>query len=344
MYVGLGKLAAALDVDVQAAFHFATVAARAVLLISGYLFAAAVLPTIVQRRIAWALMVCSSDLTGQLAVVSHVAGRPLGLAPSEFNEAELSTSHVLLTAPHLMLGLALLILAARCYLDSWKTSGLVAPLAAGLAVSALGLTNSFSLVTLGVVVLAHLVVSRLCCGTLPGQPVAVAGMIALATAPFLAYSLLVFGRDPFWSATYVRQNLTVTAPLLSVLLAFGVVLALALVGPRSLLRQPTPERLFVATWVAVSLLLMYAPVGFQRRFAFGLHPMLSIAAAVGLAPVWAWARRTHVTPRGLLRPLATFALAQLVVGSTFLLYLFFASVRARIGAADSAEVGSVASH
>jgi hypothetical protein len=40
---------------------------------------------------------------------------------------------------------------------------------------------------------------------------------------------------------------------------------------------------------------MYAPAAYQRRFAFGLQPMLGLIAAVGLERVWYWARR-HPRP------------------------------------------------
>jgi hypothetical protein len=80
-------------------------------------------------------------------------------------------------------------------------------------------------------------------------------------------------------------------------LGLGPLLGLAVLGLPALLRGPKPGGLLILVWVVVSLALMYAPVAYQRRFAFGLQPMLAVAAAFGLERAWHWSVRS---PRPLL--------------------------------------------
>ncbi len=321
-YVALGKLAGALGFDFQVAYHVAEIVARATLLVSIYLFCAAILTTLSRRRIAFVLITFSSGLS-LLASALGVLPADAGATPAELNWPEVSTFVVLFTAPHLMLGLAFLLLAARFYSACWSAPGLRQPAAAGFAVFALGLTNSFSLPTVCAAVAAHLAALWLRARQRPPSAALLgAGAVFLAAAPFLAYSLFVFGSDPLWSVVFGPQIARLSPPLPSLALGLGAVLALALVGLPAFSWRPTPARLLVLVWIVVTLTLMYVPMNFQRRFAFGLHPMLAIIAAAGLEPLWRWVRRPIGFPFWIMRPALTFAVAQALFGSALILYLF----------------------
>lgn len=319
-YVALGKLAALLNFDFQVAFHVGEIAARGILLGSIYLFSTSALTTVGERRVALILSAFSSGLAASLAILAAVIGAPLELLTTEFHRPEVSTFVTLLAAPHLGLGLALLLLTAHGYLSSCSTAGWTSPLLTGLAALGLSLTNPFSLVTLFVVLLCHLVLlwarqsPRLCRAALSG------GVIVLVALPPLAHNVFVFGRDPFWSASYVRQNIQYSAAPADLALGWGVLVPLALLGLPVVLRPLTLGRSLILVWIVASLLLMYAPVGFQRRFAFGLHPMLAILAAVGLVRLWAWVGCARPFPRSLIRPAVSLGLGQALFGSTLLLY------------------------
>ena len=319
LYVALGKLAAALGLDFELAYHLAEVAARAVLLVAVYAFASAVLSTVHRRRLAFVLTLFTSGLA-VFAVGARVVGAELGTTPAELNWPEVNTFLVLLTAPHLQLGLAFLLLAARYYLVSWTSTSVANPAVAGAMALALGLTNPFSLVTLCVVVTVHLGLMWLPSRALPRRAIWSGITILLGSAPLLAYNLLAFAADPFWSLTYGQQNVQPSPPPIQLVLGLGGLLVFTLSGLRGFLRRPTPGTWFVLVWIALSLGLMYAPLQVQRRFAFGLHPLLAVVAAVGLEPVWRWARRERRFPRSLLRPLSTLLLAQVLFGSTAILY------------------------
>jgi hypothetical protein len=49
--------------------------------------------------------------------------------------------------------------------------------------------------------------------------------------------------------------------------------------------------------------------------------VVAVLAAVGLEPLWRWVRKERAFPRSLIRPAATFFLAQVLFGSTVFLYL-----------------------
>jgi hypothetical protein len=203
---------------------------------------------------------------------------------------DVSTFLALFLAPHNMLGLALSLLAGRVYLASWSRHGRSLPLLVGLMVLGLGAVHPFSLVTLCVVISAHLVLTWLREGCIPGATLWCVAAVFLAAGPFLVYSWLIFSADPFWGVAYGQQNITPSPPPAFLALALAPILILAAVGLPSFLRGATRERTLVVTWILVSLASMYAPVGYQRRFAFGVHPMLALVAVAGAGRIWAVAR------------------------------------------------------
>lgn len=306
LYVGLGKLAAALSLPLAAAYHAAEVLARGALVVSVYSFCAALFADRRLRWVAFALVLGSSGvgfLAQLVAPAPATVDQPLGLFAKELNEPEMSTFLVLFTPPHLMLGLALLLLVAVVYLRAWARAGGSLALQLGVLVAGLGLVNPFSLVTLAAILPVHLALQAALHRQAPPPAAArCVGATLLVAAPFLAYSARTFAGDGFWGATYGTQNVLLSGTPLSLLVAFGAVAPLAAIGTVQLARRRTPAGLLVATWIVVSLTLMFAPVNVQRRFGFGLHPLLAAAAAVALVPALDWVRRERRGPAALLRP------------------------------------------
>src|SRR6266508_5415086 len=74
LYVALGKLAGALGIEFQLAFHPAEVAARGALFVSIYLFCSELLPAVSQRRVALVLIVFSSGLAATLVLGALIMG------------------------------------------------------------------------------------------------------------------------------------------------------------------------------------------------------------------------------------------------------------------------------
>ncbi|MCC6175328.1 MAG: hypothetical protein IT305_08520 [Chloroflexi bacterium] len=322
LYVMLGKLAQGLGVAPEIVYRWSGTGARLFLLLALYDATALVTPVLWRRRVAFALAVFGSGIAATLAIVGRLLG--LGELPAarELNDPELSTFLVLFGSPHLMVGLGLLLLLLRAVARAARRGGRMACLSALVLTVALGVTNPFSLVSAAAVVVVYAGVR--CSQRRRGDRRALcsAGVVVVGSAPFLLYNLLVFGTDPFWGATYGRQNQTVTAPPLEMLAGFGLLVPLVLLGLRPVAWRLTAGRLLVLVWIGVAVALMYAPVGFQRRFAYALHPMLALLAAFGLPPLWHRLRALRGVPAVLVRPLGTAVLAELLIGSSAFFYTF----------------------
>ena len=187
---------------------------------------------------------------------------------------EMSSFGVLLSAPHLMLGLALTLVCAPLYVRAvegrWFWVALL-----GAAILGLTLVHPFNAPMLVSVLVVH--------AALTGRRAWPAAVVAaLAAAPTALYSLLLFQFDPFWSGTYGVQNLMPAPPPWSLPLDFGLVLLAAPLAWPVVRRWPAERRRLLLLWVGFGLLWMYAPVPYQRRFAFGVQPALAVLGAVGL--------------------------------------------------------------
>jgi hypothetical protein len=131
---------------------------------------------------------------------------------------------------------------------------------------------------------------------LSGRKAWSAGIIAaLAAAPMALYSLVLYATDPFWSGTYGAQNLMPSPAPWLLPLDFGLVLLTAPFAWRAVRRWPAERRRLMLLWIGAGLIWMYAPVPYQRRFAFGAQPALAVLAAVGLLEVNAWMAARQVS-------------------------------------------------
>jgi hypothetical protein len=245
----------------------------------------------------------------------------LPVSGRDLEETEFGTFLLLFASPHLMFGLGLMMLAGLAYARSWRTRGWGMVLTSAGLTFGVGIVNSYSLGTVCAVVSAHAVVMTVLARRLIWRGLAAAALVNLAALPILAYGVLtyVLGTDPFWGIAYGRQNVTPTPGVLNVLVSFGLVLALAIVGAPSVARRLTPGRVLVLTWIVVAVLLMYLPVGVQRRFAFGLQPMLAMVAAFGLPSLWRLVAARRRLPWTFVRPLGIVLLIQALGGSAILL-------------------------
>lgn len=291
---------------------------------------------------------------GGLWLPAALVARALGLEPYAGNGSyETTTFGLLFAPPHVTLGMALSLELARRLGAPTGAAGQAAegPTASRarldlLLGGALALLHPFH----APVLLVALGLYRLARGGLPG--LAALWPATLGAAPTLLYSALVFSFDPFWSATYGRQNLLPSPPPWALPLEYGLTLPLALVGagaalsgypmpplgrhgvplsPWPLRPQPgwrapgaagdrlRPAIAFLALWAALMLLASYLPVPYQRRFAFGLGPALAVLGAVGLAWLCRWAGpRAAQTLRGgtvALAAVGTIALFGGILGS-----------------------------
>jgi hypothetical protein len=141
----------------------------------------------------------------------------------------------------------------------------------------------------------------------------------LAAAPMGLYNLLLFQADPFWSGTYGAQNLMPAPPPWSLPIDFGVVLLAAPLAWSSLRSWSTERRRLVLLWIGLGLVWLYAPVPYQRRFAFGVQPALAVLASVGLLRANDWMRTRGW--RRLPRRLANYGFVIAALSTSVLVYV-----------------------
>ena len=201
-----------------------------------------------------------------------------------FNRVEVSTFLTFAASPHLALALAILLYVLTALYQFWHGDRRLPMwkllILCVLSSLNLGLLNPFSLPTLllpiGVWWLVRSVWARRILWK-EALPIIALGVTSL---PLVFYNAWTFSQDPFWGIAYGSQNYQISYPLDVVLIGYGVVSLLAIIGTLRSWRHKLPVR-FLAFWGVVVWLIGYIPVDYQRRFSFGLAPVLAILAVDG---------------------------------------------------------------
>lgn len=334
LYSAIGKLATATSLDALAVYAAVEMAGRVVLSIALYVFAASMIGSVAGRRLAFVLTAFSSGLS----FWAFVGQAFLGTVPSSPEIRPGGTTYVVevvtfgnfFTAPHLALGLAATLVAVVLFAAASRGSRrALALLAANIAT--LGLLNPFNLPVLLCVFGIHAVWRSL------GERHAVRWAFAACAAatgaavPMLVYNFTIFSLAPFWGLAYGADNRLPSPAPWSLPVEFGIALLLAPFGALALRRARTSEQALLITWLLVGLVCMYAPVAYQRRFAFGLQPALATLAAIGwplaLSGIHALSYRFGVRRcfgRAAVRRLATSVIALLAFPTTGIAFLVIA--------------------
>ncbi len=288
LYVAAGKFAALVGLSDFAVFAGLEWLGRFAVLGATYLFAATFVQAKSQRRLAVLLSLFALGLDAWLAplrlIIDGLGVQGLAdLLPDTINPyLEVSSFGVLLSAPHLMLGLALTLVCAPLYLRAVER-GRIWLVLLGVTVLGLSVVHSFNAPVLVSVLVVH--------AALTGRRAWPAAIVAgLAAAPMASYSVLLYQTDPFWSGTYSAQNIMPSPAPWSLPFDFGLVLLAAPLAWPVVRRWPTERKRLILLWIGLGLLWMYVPVAYQRRFAFGVQPALAVLAGIGLVELSTWIR------------------------------------------------------
>lgn len=288
-YLLLGKLAAgpALHEQLVALFHLFRVGAIPLEILAIYRFLGLVVPSVTWKR--WGTVLASAG--GGLGWVLLALGRPdwLGSLPLDFHSPETFGFLAAYGLPHLVLGRALLLYGLILYLESGEHPRRA--WGAGAAFLGLALLQPLTVVSALAVVGAHLV-------ALAGAAwrrgewrpwlgwVRRAAISAVVPAPFLVYTAVAFGSDPYLRA-WTSQNLILSPNPLHYIVAYALVLVPAIAGIVLLSHNQTPNGLLPVVWVLALPALAYWPSNLQRRMPDGVWVAWAALAAYGMA---AWAQ------------------------------------------------------
>lgn len=285
-YLALGHLARGLGLDATAMWHFARAVMTFVTCVIAFGFVATFVAPRAWRVFAYLLAILGGGF--DWFVFPFEILDPTSATPVDLKMADAHLFHAALTFPHYLASIALLMIlfwcAARLLNENLSRAKFFALLLVG-ALANIGIAlvyPFFILLSCGVLAL-YVIVLMLRARKILWRAGIVAGSLTLAVLPLGLYYANALASSELlrvWSA----QSQTLSPNPLHYLLTFAPYLILALL---SLFQVGLGDnaRALLWAWVIVVALLVYAPLGAQRRFLQGVQVPLSILAAFGLFQV-----------------------------------------------------------
>ena len=289
-YLALGHLARALNLSLVQIWHLARIIASLFLFLVTFRFIAYFLRRPRWRWTAYLLAVVGSGLGWLLLVLNQPQW--LGAFLIDFRMPESHLFFTALTFPHVAAGPGLLLIVFLLYLKALRVQrrGWHFALVASLANLCLAIVYPFLIYLVGATIGLHWLYlawreryrSR---GLLWRR----AGLVAIVfAAPLPLYLYYVYTNqvnDVY--RTWAKQAATPSPPWPHYLVAYGLLIVPALLP---LLRKSwraviDDSLVFLWLWLAAAAILLYGPVGQQRRFVQGLQAPLAILATIGLKSV-----------------------------------------------------------
>lgn len=347
-YVWLGQAARLTGASLTAVWHGARFLAGVILFLTTFLFTVVFLPDRLTRWTAYLLALTGSGLGWLLFLAGQTHW--LGSFPVDFKQPGAHLFFTALTYPHIALGTALILfdvavlkaiavrnlLPAKPGLTEIPNPWLLAA-AAGAGNVLLGLAYPFLIYIVAltaVLYMLYLIYKTRRILWAAGFQIA---LLFLIPAPLYLYYVWVWQHNAVFRA-WEAQAGTPSPPWPHYLVAFGLMLLLAVVHGW---KRPS-QRAHMAVlwcWVAAVALLIYAPLGPQRRFVQGVHVALALLAAAGWVQVLLpRLQGTAVWQRLIRHPRYTSAgLSRLLVAG----FLFFMALSNLLLLADVARVAGL---
>lgn len=280
-YLVLGHIARWTGLPLIVIYHAARVLAGLALLGAIYAFVERLSEQRSEQQRLFLLASSSAGL-GWLGVM-------IGFFPIDLWVPEAFVFLSVLTNPHFPLAIGLMLFLLQSVL--WPARGVRNWLLPGMAGMALAIVAPFALPVLYAVFIAHLALQmRLRCSRntsvrdgVPLRSTFVAALSAMvASLPWLVYDAFVYTTNPALVA-WSQQNVTPTPAPANLLLGFGLLTPLAIVGTWAAVRRRDHPASMLAVWSGITLVLVYAPIALQRRLLIGLGVALAMLAGIGLS-------------------------------------------------------------
>jgi hypothetical protein len=270
-YLALGHIARLAHLPLVLVYHVARVVAGLVLLITTYAFLSRMTNDRRERWLAFSLVGTSAGL-GWL-------GLAIGAFPIDLWVPEAFAFLSMLSNPHFPLAMALMLAVVAGAI--WPAEGIWRWLVPGLAALLLAVIQPFALAGVYVTVAIYLLLHGWLERTWPVPGILAAVGVALFSVPVLLYDYRVYTTNPALVA-WGAQNLTPSPRVLDLILGFGLVGLLAIIGGAMVVRQRDWGGLGLLIWGVGTLVLVYVPFALQRRMLTGVGLPLAILAAIGL--------------------------------------------------------------
>jgi hypothetical protein len=273
LYVGLGKVAAAMHVPPELMERLVELPARGLFVVALWRFCRVFTTSLAAARAGILLALFGSGLELPAAAIGGLLGQSVYVGNWSY---ELNSLGLLFAAPHVPLAAATTLELATAWLHPGRRATIrTMALSAGLgAVTAL--LHPFHVpVLLAAIGLVGFVFWR----TGRGADSLLAAIVAgLAALPVLLPTVATFSLDPFWGATYTVQNVLPSPLPHELIVDLGATLLLALGGMAARRTGVVPLLL----WLSLAAIAMYLPVPYQRRLTLGAQPALAVIAGSAL--------------------------------------------------------------
>lgn len=283
-YLALGHLARTLGVPTVLVLHTVRLVGGMYMLLMLYLFVSDWTDDVAQRRIMWGLAAAGSGL-GWLAMAVGYVG-PDHLTP-DLSVPEAFPLYAAYANPHFPWAIALIAWMAHAFarvLLVEDTSPDISATSVGLAGATLGLVSisPFGLVPLGCGVAAVIIWKWWRARRFPWREAAWASIVPIFGLPLAAYNAwAISAANPVFRG-WMLQNVTPSPPVWDYLIAYGPLLIMAGIALWALRRQLDEGDVFLLAWMGINMLLLYAPLGLQRRFSMGLILPMAVYAGCAL--------------------------------------------------------------
>jgi hypothetical protein len=273
-YLALGHLARWVGVGPIWIIHFARVVNGCLLLFALYYAVSWLFDDLVRRRFAFLLAAVGSGL-GWLLML-------LGLMTVDLWVPEGYVFYSMFANAHFPLAMASMICLLIWSVTPWNATRIeprrIIWVVLGTAV--LGFVQPFCLLTVALTLLVYATWLWVQWKRLPQNQIVAAMVIGVVGLPFAVNAYLGANQDATMAASWL-QNQAPSPPPWDYAIGYGLVLVLALPGIwRTLCQRDKPSMLLMC-WALSTTVLLYVPLGLQRRLVMGLVVPLAGLAATG---------------------------------------------------------------
>lgn len=251
-----------------------------VFVVVAYLFISYIFSKRQHRTIAIILLLFSSGLGGLLSPFLEYLkyiGEGYYHWPMDLWVPESITFLSLLHIPHILFSSILSLIVFLSLLISFESDKYKYSIVAGITAFAWFSFHPFHFFTLLVVIVAYLFINGIINRKIPFSYIKHSLVTIILALPAVLYHFVIIAQDSLMAGR-AEQNILYTPAWWLLIVSYGFVGILAIIGVAKVFKKKDNKWFFVATWLAVQTLLLYAPLAFQRRLSQNLHfPMVLLA-------------------------------------------------------------------
>ncbi len=265
VYLAIGTFARFTHTSSLQSYQLARVLASLYFCFILYLFISELFQREKQRVCAFLLVLTSSGL-----------GWLLGRFINQSSDLWIPESNVFMSlaeSPHFIFSQALMLTVLYCYVRFLKTKRSHLPIVILICCALLAFDHPFDLMILGPVLFFT--------GLLSSAALAPTFLLSFFSVIGIAYPLYQLRVNPVF-ASEQAQGVSLSPSPMAFLSGFGMFIPLALSGANTWLLSRRASIKLILLWSGIGIVMMYAPVGFQRRLSEGISIPISLLAAAGL--------------------------------------------------------------